>query len=76
MKTLNWMRFVVIVFFAMTIISCRKTYVCTCTTHNSSFENVFEGATKREARDLCGAAEIAFVGGNPGISCEITKVID
>ncbi|MCC5924089.1 MAG: hypothetical protein JJT77_09900 [Crocinitomicaceae bacterium] len=76
MKISIWMRVVVIVILATISISCRKTYICTCTTHNSSFENVFEGATKREANDLCDAAEIAFVGGNPGISCEITKVIE
>jgi len=69
-------KLIAICFLALLFISCRKTFVCTCTTSNSSFENVFEGATAKEAKDLCDAAEVAFAGGNPGISCEITQIIE
>lgn len=76
MNKLNRLRLITLSCLICLTLSCRKTYVCTCTTSNSSFDNVFEGATKREANNLCDAAEISFVGGNPEISCEITKVID
>lgn len=55
--------------------ACRSDYTCRCVPENNKyFENTFTNVSKRDAKDLCEAAEETFTPGHPnGIECYLME---
>lgn len=55
--------------------ACRNDYTCRCVpANNKYFDNKFTNVSKRDARDLCIAAEETYKPGHPnGIECYLME---
>lgn len=70
-------KLVLLLLLSLTALSCkRRDFICECSGSNSTFQNVFFNATKKEAQDLCDAAEVKFEPGNPGLECVLFEKED